>query len=235
MKEICFETISSTNIYLKENYANLDNFTIVSSKTQTKGRGRNDRTWYSNDNNLLFSLLIRDKNYLTKFKAISIVSAYSVLSVLKEYGIDNLSIKWPNDVYIDDKKVCGILLESVSKQELECLIVGIGINVNQTIFNEDYLVKPTSIKLATHKDIDLNEFKNKIYERLIDNIKLIDTKDFYEEICKYDFLKGKEVYACINNKKELVKVLGINNDYSLKVILNDEILNVETGEISFHI
>ena len=101
MKEICFETISSTNAYLKENYANLDDFTIVSSKTQTKGRGRSDRIWYSEKNNLLFSLLIKDRNYFNKFKKISIVSAYSILSVLKEYGITNSIVPLINDSQFD--------------------------------------------------------------------------------------------------------------------------------------
>lgn len=235
MKEICFETIDSTNTYLKNNYQNLDNFTIVSSKVQTNGRGRKDRIWSADDNNLLFSLLIKDKEYFKNYKAISIVSAYSIIKVLEEYRIKDVCIKWPNDVYIKDKKVCGILLESISKQDLECLIVGIGINVNQEIFKGDYITEPTSIKQVLNKDIDLNEFKNKVYTRLINNISLINDYNFYYEICNYDYLKNKDVNAIINNKKELVKVLGINNDYSLKIKLNDNELNIETGEISFHI
>ena len=235
MKEICFETVDSTNTYLKNNYQDLDNLTIVSTKKQTNGRGRNNRTWLSDNNNLLFSLLLKDENYFASFKSISIVSAYSVLCILKEYGVNNLSIKWPNDVYIGDSKVCGILLESISKQQLECLIIGIGINVNQIEFNGDYLVEPTSIKKALNKDIDLDELKNSIYARLIDNINKISTHNFYNEICEYDYLKNKEVYAEIFNQRQLVNVLGINNDYSLKVKLNDKELNIETGEISFHV
>ena len=63
-----------------------------------------------------------------------------------DYGLSNISIKWPNDVYVDDKKICGILLEAVSKQEIECLIVGISINVNQKNFEEEYAITPTSIR-----------------------------------------------------------------------------------------
>lgn len=235
MKEICFESIDSTNSYLKHNYQDLDNFTIIRAKKQTNGKGRENRTWYSDDNNLLFSLLIKDKKYFDYYKPISIISAYSIVCVLSEYGINDLSIKWPNDVYIGDEKVCGILLESISKQELECLIIGVGINVNQSEFNEDYLTKPTSIKNVLNKDINPDELKNKVYDRLIENINRIDTYDFYNEISKYDYLKNKDVYAYIYNQKQLVKVLGINDDYSLKIRLNDEVLNIETGEISFHI
>ena len=235
MKEICFETIDSTNAYLKSHYADLDNFTIVSANTQTNGKGRNNRTWVSDNNNLLFSLLIKDKNYFDKYKSLSIISAYSVLKVLEQYGINDISIKWPNDVYINDKKVCGILLEAISKQELQCLIIGVGINVNQDRFIGEYLNEPISIKQVIKKDINIDELKNKVYDRLISNIVNIDSHDFYEEICEYDYLKNKEVYAEIFNQKQLVRVLGINDDYSLKVQSNNKVLNIETGEISFHV
>ena len=132
MKELFFETIDSTNTYLKQNYENLDNFTFVRADLQTSGRGRSSRKWLSKKgDNLLFSLLIKDKELINKYKALSINSAYLVLKILEEYGLKNLSLKWPNDIYVNGNKICGILLESVSKQEIECLIIGIGLNVNQ--------------------------------------------------------------------------------------------------------
>lgn len=236
MNTIHFEIIDSTNTYLKNNYQNLENLTFISADNQTQGKGRSNRKWNSDNNNLLFSLLIKDTNYYDYLSSISIISAYSILEVLREYGINNLSIKWPNDIYADDKKICGILLESITKENIECVIIGVGLNVNQINFDGEYIVDPISMKQILNKDIDIRELKKKIYEKLIINLdKLINGYDYYEDIIKYDYLNNKNVYALINNEKVLVKVKGINKDYTLKVINSESEYNLNSGEISFHI
>ena len=236
MKKIHFESIDSTNTYLKNNYEDLENYTFVSANTQTQGKGRNCRKWDSENGNLAFSILLKDTRYFGLTNCESILSAYTVLQVLKEYGINDLSIKWPNDVYVGDKKISGILLEAVSKDNIECLIIGVGINVNQTEFDGSYIHEATSMKKVLNKDIDLNVFKEKIYLKFIDNLdKLINGYDFYEDIIKYDYLQNKDAYALINNQKKLVKVKGINKDYTLCVIDDKSEISLNSGEISFHI
>ena len=237
MNKICFECIDSTNKYLKDNYVNLDNELFVRANTQTQGKGRTNRNWDSEDNkNLLFSLLLKDKKYFKYYASISILTAYSIIEVLSEYSISDLSIKWPNDIYVKDKKICGILLEAISTNEMECLIVGVGVNVNQTEFKSEYINKPTSIKKILNKDIDLDELEDKIYSKLINNLyRLIDGYDYYLEISKYDYLKDKEVYALIDDLEKLVKVIGIDKDYSLKVVVENKETNITSGEISFHV
>ena len=234
MKTIHFDIIDSTNTYLKENYKDLDNFTFVDTSFQTNGRGRNNRTWKSEKGeNLLFSLLIKDEILISEFKSLSIVSA---LSVIKAININDLSIKWPNDVYYKDKKLAGILLEGISTNKIECLIIGIGININQEEFVGDYKKEPTSLYRILNKKVDIEKLKIKIYENIEHNFNLIkENYDFYDEIFKLDYLKNKDVFANINNSTKAIKVLGINKDYSLKVKTKDEMLNLETGEISFHI
>ena len=111
------------------------------------------RCWESSKGeNLLFSLLLKDEELINKYSCVSILSGTVILSVLKNiYRIDNVKIKWPNDVYINDKKACGILLEGVSvSKKIECVIVGIGINVNQKEFLNS---NATSISLELKKDI----------------------------------------------------------------------------------
>lgn len=234
MKQIHFESVDSTNTYLKQNYKQLENFTFVSADIQTQGRGRNNRKWDSDNNNLLFSLLIKDKNILKKVNEVSIISAYIIIKVLQEYGIDDLSIKWPNDVYAGNKKICGILLESISINELECLIVGVGVNVNQREFDLDY--NATSMNIINNTDIDISSLKKNVYSKFESFLNSVSSgSDYYLEISKYDYLKNKEVYALINNEKKLVKVKGINSDYSLCVVSNESEYNLYSGEISFHI
>lgn len=237
MNSIHFESIDSTNTYLKENYQTLDNFTFVSADLQTKGRGRNNRDWKSEKgDSLLFSLLIKEEALIDKYASLSIISAYSLLEVFKEYGLNNLSIKWPNDVYVSGKKILGILLEAVTIEKIECLIIGIGINVNQDKFIGEYNTTPTSLYLETHKTIDIDELKDKVYRQIEHNFNLVKQgHDFYDEIIQYDFLKDKEEYAIINNEKKKVKILGINKDYSLKIEVDNNIMNINSGEITFHV
>lgn len=231
-----FDSIDSTSKYLKENYIALKDFTFVSSLYQTSGKGRMDRSWESNKGeNLLFSLLIKKKTLLKLYSSISILSSTVILSVLKEYNIDNVMIKWPNDVYIDDKKVCGILLEGISTSEnLECIVLGIGLNVNQKEFMND---NATSMSIKLKKDINLKELKEKIYNRLMEELeKLEEGKSGYLSTIRLNnYLKNKEVYAIIDNEKVLSKVIDINDDNSIKVEANNRIYNLFSGEITFHV
>ena len=234
MNKIHFESIDSTNTYLKKNYQKLEDMTFVSASLQTQGRGRNNRIWQADDRNLLCSILLKDQKYFAYTNELSIISGYTVLQVLQEYGVNNLSIKWPNDVYVDGKKICGILLEATSSESIECLIIGIGINVNQSEFEKTF--NATSMINELNKQINISELENKLYEKFIKNLdKLMNHNDFYEEITKYDYLKGKQAYAIIDNQKTLVQIIGIDPDYSLKVIHNNELKNVNSGEISFNL
>ncbi len=234
MKTIHFETIDSTNTYLKENYENLDNFTFVSADFQSAGRGRNNRNWKSEKGeNLLFSLLIKDKALIDKFSSLSVISAFSIIKAL---NLEHLSIKWPNDIYYKDCKLCGILLEAVTRNEIECLIIGIGLNVNQREFVGEYKRTPTSLYQITNQTQDMKIIKDKIFNQLYnDFMKVKEGYDFYNDIKEYDYLKDREVYAEINNEVKQIKVLGIDSDYSLKVLKDNETYNLSSGEVTFHL
>ena len=234
MKTIHFETIDSTNTYLKENYEKLDNFTFVSADFQSAGRGRNNRNWKSEKGeNLLFSLLIKDKALIDKFSSLSVTSAFSIIKAL---NLEHLSIKWPNDIYYKDSKLCGILLEAVTRNEIECLIVGIGLNVNQRDFVGEYKRTPTSLYQITNQTQDMRILKDKVFNQLYnDFMKVKEGYDFYNDIKEYDYLKDREVYAETNNVVNQIKVLGIDSDYSLKVLQDNKTYNLSSGEVTFHL
>lgn len=234
MKTIHFETIDSTNTYLKENYEELDNFTFVSADFQSAGRGRNNRNWKSEKGeNLLFSLLIKDKALIDKFSSLSVISAFSIIKAL---NLEHLSIKWPNDIYYKDSKLCGILLEAVTRNEIECLIIGIGLNVNQREFVGEYKRTPTSLYQITNQTQDMRILKDKIFNQLYnDFMKVKEGYDFYNDIKEYDYLKDRKVYAEINNEVKQIKVLGIDSDYSLKALQDNKTYNLSSGEVTFHL
>lgn len=235
-KQIDFDSIDSTSSYIKRNYQNLDNLTFVSALFQSNGRGRTNRKWDStSNNNLLFSLLIKDSKIIENYRKLSLISAVSIYKVLRSINIDNVMIKWPNDVYVDNKKICGILLEGISyDNKIQAIIIGIGLNVNETNFDSYNLNDATSIFNVTNIKYNLNEIKEKVYETLIEEINKND--DSYLKIAKENnYLLNKEVYALIDNNKVKVKVIDINNDNSLKVIYNGKTINILSGEITFHI
>lgn len=234
MKTIHFETIDSTNTYLKENYEKLDNFTFVSADFQSAGRGRNNRNWKSEKGeNLLFSLLIKDKALIDKFSSLSVISAFSIIKAL---NLEHLSIKWPNDIYYMDSKLCGILLEAITKNEIECLIIGIGLNVNQREFVGEYKRTPTSLYQITNQTQDMRLLKDKIFNQIYtDFMKVKEAYDFYNDIKEYDYLKDREVYAEIDNEVKRIKVIGIDSDYSLKVLKDNKTYNLSSGEVTFHL
>lgn len=236
MKKLHFKVIDSTNKYLKDNYQALDNMTFVSANYQTNGRGRESRIWISNKKeNLLFSVLIKDKELIEKYSSISLLSGYVIFKVLRKLHIDNVSIKWPNDVYVKNKKICGILMEGVSKDNgIEALIVGIGLNINQESFKNE--PNATSIKQIKQRKYFIHKIRKQVYKCLKLELSLLkeNKSNYLNEVRANNYLLNKEGLATINGKQEIVKILDINEDNSLKVLLNEEIISLSTGEISFH-
>lgn len=151
------EEIDSTNSYLLNREGNPPDGTVVLAERQLKGRGRKDRTWHSlKDVNLTFSILLKDSKYFrTNLNLINFSAALSVAIAIENLYQLKPELKWPNDVLINGKKVSGILIESFSKGEkVERIVIGIGLNVNQNIFQGTYNLLPTSLKLELNKHLD---------------------------------------------------------------------------------
>lgn len=166
---IDFDTLDSTNSYLKRNYQTLPNYTIVKTKYQTTGHGQFGRIWESEEGkNLLFSLLIKkDLPFLVKDANPVCVSA--ILGLLDELGID-ATFKYPNDILVDSKKLAGVLIETkYSGPEVDYIIIGIGININQEKFNTENAV---SLKQIIGKELDLDYVFKKFLRHLSQSVHL---------------------------------------------------------------
>lgn len=228
--EIKFNEIDSTNLYIKNNWKELSNFTFVTSSYQSNGKGRENRTWESSKGeNLLFSLLIKKEDILANFESISLGSAYVVALYLESLGLDNVTIKWPNDVLINDKKICGILLEG---EIPNYVVLGIGLNVNQIDFPNNLRRPATSIKSELNKDIDIDEIKKVLFPKLIDycgNISSFkcDLEGFLQT---HNYLLNKEIVKPISGV-----VIGIDTHNKLLVKNNDLVTELSSGEIEIKI
>ena len=159
---------ASTNTYLSRLAATLPGGTVIYTPSQTAGRGQKGNSWESEDGkNLTFSLLLkrppvkaRDQFYLSEAAALAVVEALSA-----EAG-DNFTVKWPNDVYWQDKKACGMLIEnSLDGSDIATSIVGIGINVNQEHFPSD-APNPVSLINITGREHDLMALLKRVCSRI---------------------------------------------------------------------
>lgn len=176
---IYIEEIDSTNKFLfnKENNQNI-NGTVVLAEKQTHGKGRKDRVWYSApESNLTFSLLInKDKFLLKSTNLINFAVSLAVANAIENLYQLKTEVKWPNDVLINGKKTCGILLEASSQaKKIDRLVIGIGINVNQNSFQGVFNYPPTSIRIELGRNVEREKFLAEILnlmEELFEKLKL---------------------------------------------------------------
>ena len=154
---IWLDEVDSTNKYAREHIWELDNLSVVASLAQTSGKGQGDHKWHSEPGqNLLFSIVLKNPDiHASKQVKISDTTAESIVDLLDDHGIEAW-IKPPNDIWVDKKKICGILIEhSLIGSRISWTIIGIGLNVNQTTFPAD-LPNPTSMALL-NKGADIKD------------------------------------------------------------------------------
>lgn len=140
---------------------------IVAAEEQTAGKGRLGRVWESEDGGLYFTLLIRPELPPSAIASITLAAGYAVCLAIRDYTGCDAKIKWPNDIIIGNKKVCGILTEMAAQSDqIDYVAIGIGINVNHTEFSDEISHKATSLYLETGKKIDRNPFFRAVIEKL---------------------------------------------------------------------
>lgn len=236
MKEIHFKEIDSTNLYLKKHYSELDDLDIVDALHQSAGKGRMARVWEdSSGENLLFSVLIKDKNLFPEFGSLSLLAASSIMATLKGLGLNGVAVKWPNDVMVNGKKICGILLESVSLgSEMEALVIGIGLNVNQNEF--EGLPNATSIYLEARTGYEINALRELVYTNIRNDILMLKMgdKSYLNRIRQANYLIGQQIDFVYNGQNVAGSVKGIDDDNKLIVDINGDTIHLSTGEVTFH-
>ena len=150
MTVLWYNLLDSTNAEVLRRCGELDNLSVVAARSQTAGRGQRGNTWSAAaGENLTFSILLRLPPDLPTKQVIAInaLAALSVRDYLRSRGVPAL-IKWPNDIYVGKRKICGILVENRMSPDAFISVIGIGINVNQTLFPAS-LPNPTSLSRET--------------------------------------------------------------------------------------
>ncbi|WP_418513826.1 biotin--[acetyl-CoA-carboxylase] ligase [Corallibacter sp.] len=231
MHIIKLDATNSTNTFLRQlSHTNkLDDYTVVVTNSQTQGRGQMGTVWENiPGKNLMFSVFkevsfvaIDDHFY------ISIVVSLAINKALNTFSIPKTFIKWPNDILSDNKKICGVLIENVIKQgAIKETIIGIGLNVNQTSF--DNLPRASSLKQITGLHYDKELVMLEIIKNLKDYFELLKQKNYNVLKTAYEanlFRKNKpSTFKNAEGSMFLGFIKGVSNSGKLQVLLEDNVV-----------
>lgn len=201
---INLDIVDSTQDYLKENFKV---GSLVISKVQTKGRGRKGNFWVSEKGGLFFSFSLKPFNYIY---FLPILITYSMGNALRKIVDLDFKIKIPNDLYLNNKKVCGVISEGYfNDNTLQGEIIGVGLNVNQKDFPQDLIEKTTSLYIETKKFFFIDEILKLFLIELKKNL-----IDYENENINYIFKDLEENFKIfdepfiVNLNDEKIKVYG---------------------------
>jgi BirA family biotin operon repressor/biotin-[acetyl-CoA-carboxylase] ligase len=235
-----------TNIYVSECLSTNDFLTQLSKKSnlnegssvitdyQINGKGQRNNIWESErGQNLLFSFLLKPHIPIKYLFKLHIITSLAIRDTLMNLGLKEVKIKWPNDIYVFDKKISGILIENqIFNRKLKQVIVGIGLNVNQSEFNN---LNATSI----FKEIDNKLFLNNVFSLLRKSIKnkYYDIHRSMEELIheyQQDLYKFKSYQNFIYNKKSFNgRIVGVLHDGRINIEFNGKKEKFDFGSVRF--
>lgn len=182
-----FQTLNSTQKHLIQNQSNYNFFEIIHTENQTRGIGRKNTSWISFEGSLTFSFKINKRLHIINY----------ICYVLKTYYRVNCYSKWPNDIYLDDHKICGVLIDET--------VVGIGINLLGSYKNYQ------SIESLSNKRIDWLDF----IDNLVFIIKNIDVRESYYNMPNYLFFNNKYVKVLMVEMNKLIVECGEKIRYEI--------------------
>ena len=228
---IYYDSVDSTNEEAKRKAAQgAPDESLYFADNQTAGKGRRGRTWVSpKGEDIFFSLLLRPELPVESASMLTLVAALAAAAVSEKYTGETCQIKWPNDIVLHDKKVCGILTEmGLEMNEISYIVVGVGFNVNRTEFSEDISDMASSLCKETGKKVPraqflayfLVEFMNR-YRRFLKEQNLAS---FVEEYESHLVNIGRKVKIIRKGQEEIRTALGINE-------MGELIVQKETGEL----
>ncbi len=217
-----FDQLDSTNAYCLRNVEDLMDGTLVVALEQTAGRGRCGRKWISPPSqNFYGSLVIKPPFGKTRIEHLPQLAALAVTDVLPEFGISDAWVKWPNDVFVDNAKICGVLAECSHVAGAEILVIGIGVNLNMPPDQLAAIDRPaTSLFKETGKTTRLERFSVALYDSLLHWRELAteDPGKVYAEWVRRIPLIGREVEVVTPSTTLVGIVKAILPDGSIQIV-----------------
>lgn len=166
-KVVYFQEIDSTQLEAKRNKQKYDNGTIIIADVQTAGKGTHGRMWHTKSDNIAMTIILKPKANIKQLEGFTVAIAERIKYAIKKLYNINLEVKLPNDLLLNNKKICGILTEVITVQEnIKELFIGIGFNVNENDFSDDILNIATSLYNETKQQYCREDIICKIIENI---------------------------------------------------------------------
>ncbi len=237
-KVIVFDEIDSTNSYAKELASKgAEHGTVIVADMQSGGRGRLGRSFVSpSGKGLYMTVIIRPDFGISEASLITSAAACAAAEAVERICGADVKIKWVNDIYINGKKICGILTEAsfgLEMKSLDYAVIGIGVNVRSSGDSFDSELKKTasSIEEETGVRVDRNELCAAILNRLEMFLERIETRSFLNVYRRRELLTGNEITANVGNEKIQGKAVEIDDNANLVVITSEgRKLRLSSGE-----
>ena len=232
MKIYNFKELNSTNEYLKANYHLYKEFDIISAETQTNGKARRGNVWFSNVGMALFTFYFEKNSSLTYEKQLKLplLAGLAVYEGLKNIIDLDYKLKWTNDIYLEDKKLSGVLVEEFDNK----IFIGIGINVNNEV-PEELKNIAISLKTLTNKNFELSEIMlniTKQFEKIYNSFILENSwREILLKINKINYLYNKEISLNIRGEAINGIAKNINSNGELEIKIGDKIKVFSEGEV----
>jgi BirA family transcriptional regulator, biotin operon repressor / biotin---[acetyl-CoA-carboxylase] ligase len=220
------DEVGSTSDWLKQNAAVLPVGTVVFAESQTAGRGRRDNRWVApRDKDLMFSLLLKPAASMEKWPRITTLAALAICEAIEAELPLQPRIKWPNDIYLNDRKVSGLLAETISTPSGILLVLGIGLNVNVLEFPPELNASSLLRDLASPvvRELDRNALGNRLLHSLHTEFERIDD-DFPAAIAavrERSWLIGKQIRCRSEGCEVHGRVLDLNEEGHLILAVSD--------------
>jgi len=239
-KIVKLKEVDSTNSFMQQLLSNNEKEIeglVVVADNQTSGRGQRGNEWHSLEGeNLTFSILLKPNLLIEHQFLLSKVISLGILDFLKDIGVFNVKIKWPNDIYCGNNKIAGILIEnSIRNNKVVNSVIGIGLNVNQVNFEED-IKHPTSIINEIDKSFLLEEALNQLLFFI--EKRYLALKSSKIEQIDFDYLNNlywmnEQRNFIIKNSIEKGEIVGVALIGKIQIKINDEIKEFDLKEIEF--
>ena len=234
-----FTEITSTNDVAKELAAKgAKEGTIILAETQTLGKGRLGRRWLSPKGGIWFSVILRPRISAKDSYQLTFMASVAVAQTIRKMFKLNTEIKWPNDVLVNERKVCGILTETSTRDDaVDSVVIGIGVNVNVdlTSFPKDLRASITSLEAEVKREVKRERLLCALLEELENYYNMLQQKKFefiLEEWKSLTTLFG--AYVEVTSFEEKIKGLavGVDENGALEVLLeNGTVRKISSGDV----
>lgn len=235
---VCFETKSTNDDVKKLITSGVSMPVAIATEIQNQGKGRRGRVWQGGvAQNIMMSFGWRFENGISVIEGLSLAVGAAVARVLKQNGVESVGLKWPNDVQVEGKKICGVLLEMVADQDICDVIIGVGLNIAMSEQDMAEVDQPwTDVLQQSDREISRNQILIDLVKELEQVCKTFDQGDglaaYLTEWMQQDVLKNQPVKMISGNREELGVARGIDVKGALLFEQDGVVQALYGGEVS---